>query len=190
MNKFLAWLRSLFEKKPAPTVPPTFTVPPVAAPPVQHAEVAKPAIDYGLYVFDQNGNKHTPFSLQLRYQPLPDGWSWPEWAKVAGAVNPLTHDAAGRPIEAQEARQYVSRALLSFESPEALLTIPGRVEVVSQKPFRLSYAHGVQSKGLITAVANGLNVGTGPWEFGPGGYVIDLTGESASSRIAVIVRPA
>jgi hypothetical protein len=202
MKRFIAWLLSLVQKKPVYTqpvqAPAVGQATPVAVPATPVAVMATlvgetPVIDYGLYIYDaRTGQKHTPYTLQLLYQPLPQGWDWKEWAKVAGVVDPTTHTNTGEKIEAQVSRVYVSRAVLNMAGfREALLTVPGRIEVSSGQGFILSYAHGAQSKGYITAVANGLNIGHGPdWTLGPGDYVIDFTGEVPAVRIAVKIRPA
>jgi hypothetical protein len=147
-------------------------------------------LNYGDYIIDtRTGKKHTPFTLQLLYQPLPAGWDWREWAKVAGVVDPTTHDNRGQKIEEQEARQYVSEAALDMAGfREALLTTPGTARVSSGEAFLLSYAHGAQSRGPVTAVANGVDLGTGPiWKLEAGTYAVSFTG---GVRIAVKIRPA
>jgi hypothetical protein len=192
MKRFIAWLLSLVQKKPVSTEP-------VQAPVIGQTAVMAtlvgetPVIDYGLYIYDaRTGQKHTPYTLQLLYQPLPQGWDWKEWAKVAGVVDPTTHTNTGEKIEAQVSRVYVSRAVLSLDTVrEALLTVPGRLEISTRSSIVLNFVHGAQSKGYITAVANGLNIGHGPdWTLGPGDYVIDFTGEAPAVRIAVKIRPA
>lgn len=184
----LEWFRKLVSSKATNESPkPT---------PLKPAEVqtlvAKP-IDYSAYLIDyRTGLKHTPYTLQMVYQPLPQGWSWQEWAKVAGAVDPTTHDNRDQKIEEHEARKYVSEASLDIMGfREALLTVPGKLKVTSGRAVILSYDHGIQSKGAVWATINGANRGNGPdWTLGPGDYSIDFTGEAPAVRIAVKIRPA
>lgn len=194
--KFFAWLKSLVQKfalskktvQPAPVVQEATNVAPLTTREV----AALSGIDYTAYLIDyRTGLKHTPYTLSTTGTPLPQGWDWKEWAKVAGVVDPTTHKNTGEKIEPVESRQYVNEAKLDLMGfREALLNVPGRITVTSGQSFHLSYQHGAQSKGLITAVANGLNIGHGTtWTLGPGDYVVDFTGE-LPGRIAVKIRPA
>lgn len=157
------------------------------------AELGKSApvqdgIDYGAFRPDERGR----FQYRFGEPGLPPGFDFAAWAKHWGVADPMKVDTRGNAIEEVEGRQYVNRAHLDLDGVrEALLNLPGVVTIHAARPVTLFFQHGSQSRGLVTAVANGLNIGHGPdYPLGPGDYVVDFSGEPGAARLAVKIKPS